>query len=54
MRDNPAESKHRRLVRNHRTGDLDRDLKPNAKIRDELNVSVILWKGSRNGELTFD
>ncbi|KAI9879622.1 MAG: Phosphatidylinositol (PI) 3-kinase [Pleopsidium flavum] len=39
-RDNPAENKHRRLVRNHRTGVLDRDLKPNAKIRDELNVIV--------------
>ncbi|PQE21182.1 phosphatidylinositol 3 protein [Rutstroemia sp. NJR-2017a BVV2] len=36
-RDNPAESKHRRLVRSHRTGILDRDLKPNAKVRDELN-----------------
>lgn len=38
IRDNPAESKHRRLVRSHRTGVLDRDLKPNAKIRDELNT----------------
>ena len=37
-RDNPAESKHRRLVRSHRTGVLDRDLRPNAKIRDELNI----------------
>ncbi len=37
-RDNPAESMHRRLVRSHRTSMLDRDLKPNAKIRDELNV----------------
>lgn len=36
-KDNPAETKHRRLVRSHRTGALDRDLKPNAKIRDELN-----------------
>ena len=36
-KDNPAESKHRRLVRGHRTGVLDRDLKPNAKVRDELN-----------------
>jgi phosphatidylinositol 3-kinase len=37
-RDNPAESKHRRLVRNqHRHGILDKDLKPNAKTRDELN-----------------
>ncbi|EFX03298.1 phosphoinositide 3-kinase [Grosmannia clavigera kw1407] len=38
-RDNPAESKHRRLVRTqHRHGALDKDLKPNAKNRDELNV----------------
>lgn len=36
-RDNPAESKHRRLVRSHRTGVMDRDLKPNPKVRDELN-----------------
>ena len=39
-KDNPAESKHRRLVRSHRTGVVDRDLKPNAKIRDELNTIV--------------
>ena len=38
-RDNPVEAKHRRLVRSHRNGPLDRDLKPNAKIRDELNVT---------------
>lgn len=38
QKDNPAENKHRRLVRSHRTGVLDRDLKPNAKIRDELNT----------------
>lgn len=38
QRDNPAESKHRRLVRSqHRHGVLDKDLKPNAKTRDELN-----------------
>lgn len=37
-KDNPAESKHRRLVRSRRTGVLDKDLKPNAKIRDELNT----------------
>ncbi|KAG0768538.1 hypothetical protein G6F57_004034 [Rhizopus arrhizus] len=36
-RDNPVEAKHRRLVRSHRSGPLDRDLKPNPKIRDELN-----------------
>jgi phosphatidylinositol 3-kinase len=37
-RENPVEAKHRRLVRSHRNGPLDRDLKPNPKIRDELNV----------------
>ncbi|KAK3363487.1 kinase-like domain-containing protein [Lasiosphaeria hispida] len=38
-KDNPAESKHRRLVRSqHRNGILDKDLKPNAKVRDELNL----------------
>ncbi|RUS25298.1 hypothetical protein BC938DRAFT_472360, partial [Jimgerdemannia flammicorona] len=36
-RENPVEAKHRRLVRSHRNGPLDRDLKPNSKIRDELN-----------------
>lgn len=35
---NPCEDKHRRLVRSHRTGVVDRDLKPNSKYRDELNV----------------
>lgn len=39
-RDNPVEAKHRRLVRSHRSGPLDRELKPNAAVRDELNVSV--------------
>ncbi|KAF2721707.1 phosphatidylinositol 3-kinase [Polychaeton citri CBS 116435] len=34
--DNPAESKHRRLIRGQRTS-LDRDLKPNPKMRDFLN-----------------
>ena len=50
-KDNPAESKHRRLVRNHRTGVLDRDLKPNAKIRDELN-GIMLYGPTQelNGE----
>lgn len=38
QRDNPVEAKHRRLVRSHRNGPLDRDLKPNPNIRDELNV----------------
>jgi phosphatidylinositol 3-kinase len=37
-RDNPVEDKHRRLVRSHRSSPYDRELKPNAKIRDELRV----------------
>jgi phosphatidylinositol 3-kinase len=49
--DNPAESKHRRLVRSQRNGIVDRDLKPNAKIRDELNE--ILNYGPTH-ELTSD
>ncbi|KAL2820502.1 kinase-like domain-containing protein [Aspergillus cavernicola] len=35
---NPCEDKHRRLIRSHRTGIMDRDLKPNPKIRDDLNI----------------
>ncbi|KAG0016969.1 Phosphatidylinositol (PI) 3-kinase [Podila clonocystis] len=35
-RENPVEAKHRRLVRSHRNSPLDRELKPNPKIRDEL------------------
>lgn len=37
-KENPVEDKHRRLVRSHRSSPYDRELKPNAKIRDELNV----------------
>lgn len=37
---NPCEDKHRRLIRSHRTGIMDRDLKPNPKIRDDLNIIV--------------
>ncbi|KAF8604233.1 phosphatidylinositol 3-kinase [Ceratobasidium sp. AG-I] len=39
-RENPVEDKHRRLVRGHRGGPLDRELKPDAKIRDELTTIV--------------
>ncbi|KAI9503625.1 Phosphatidylinositol (PI) 3-kinase [Coemansia spiralis] len=37
-RDNPSESKHRRLLRGYRSDILDRELKPNAAIRDQLNT----------------
>ncbi|KAF8968035.1 kinase-like domain-containing protein [Flammula alnicola] len=36
--ENPVEDKHRRLVRSHRSSPYDRELKPNANIRDELAV----------------
>ncbi|KAJ4480107.1 atypical/PIKK/PI3K protein kinase [Lentinula aciculospora] len=39
-RENPVEDKHRRLVRSHRSGPYDRELKPNAKDRD--NIGEIL------------
>jgi hypothetical protein len=41
-RENPVEDKHRRLVRSHRTSPYDRELKPNAKDRDELSVRIHL------------
>ena len=36
-RSNPVVANHRRLVRSHRSGPLDRELKPSAEVRDELN-----------------
>lgn len=40
-RENPVEDKHRRLVRSHRSGPLDRELKPNAHDRDALTVRLM-------------
>ncbi|ODQ63507.1 phosphatidylinositol 3-kinase [Nadsonia fulvescens var. elongata DSM 6958] len=37
FRENLIEAKYRRLIRSHKTGPLDKELKPNAKMRDELN-----------------
>ncbi|KAK6092919.1 Phosphatidylinositol (PI) 3-kinase [Batrachochytrium dendrobatidis] len=37
LNENPIENKHRKLARSHRNGPLDRELKPNAKLRDDLN-----------------
>lgn len=39
-RENPVEIKHRRLLRSNRLGVVDRDLKPNAQMRDALNVRL--------------
>lgn len=41
-RENPIEAKHRLLVRSHRSAALVKDLKPNAKERDELRVNIII------------
>jgi len=38
FRENPVEAKHRKLARSYRNGSLQRDIKPTAKIRDELKV----------------
>ncbi|KAF2498095.1 phosphatidylinositol 3-kinase [Lophium mytilinum] len=38
LKENPVEVKHRRLVRGRNAGLADRDMKPNARIRDELNA----------------
>lgn len=45
--ENLVEAKHRRLVRSHRSGPTDRNLKPNAKIRDELN-SICQYPPTQN------
>lgn len=37
QKENPCETKHRRLVRSDRNAFADSDQKPNAKLRDELN-----------------
>ena len=40
LEENPVESKHHKLTRSVRSGTMSRDLKPNAAIRDQLNVSI--------------
>jgi phosphatidylinositol 3-kinase len=37
FKSNPVEDKHRALMRGHRSALVDRDLKPNARNRDDLN-----------------
>jgi len=44
LQENIVEYKHHKLARSLRSGPTDRDLKPNAATRDQLNVmSVVLW-----------
>lgn len=46
LMDNPIEMKHRKLARSHRTGPLDRELKPNSIIRDMLN-KILSYNSAR-------
>lgn len=47
VRESPIEAKHRRMIRQHRSGPLDREMKPNAAVRDCLNVSFSSYMASR-------
>jgi phosphatidylinositol 3-kinase len=42
-KENPAETKHRRLARTHRLGVVDRDMKPNAGQRETLTVCLVIF-----------
>jgi len=42
LQENIVEYKHHKLARSLRSGPTDRDLKPNAATRDQLNVINIL------------
>jgi phosphatidylinositol 3-kinase len=39
-RENPIETKHRKLLRSQRLGDEGKDLKPGPVDRDRLNVGI--------------
>jgi len=45
-RDNPIETKHRKLLRSQRLGDEGKDLKPGPVDRDRLNVSDLKVSGA--------
>ncbi|KAF9429015.1 Phosphatidylinositol (PI) 3-kinase [Entomortierella beljakovae] len=58
-RENPVEAKHRRLVRSHRNGPLDRELKPNPKNRDELAaltkfLKSVVWSDAAEAKQAVD
>jgi len=42
MQENIVEYKHHKLARSLRSGPTDRDLKPNAATRDQLNVMTMV------------
>ncbi|KAE9389321.1 ARM repeat-containing protein [Gymnopus androsaceus JB14] len=46
-RENPVEDKHRRLVRSHRSGPYDRELKPNAKDMDKIGEIILNYPSSQ-------
>jgi len=41
LQENIVEYKHHKLARSLRSGPSDRDLKPNASNRDQLNASIL-------------
>jgi len=41
LQENIVEYKHHKLARSLRSGPTDRDLKPNAATRDQLNVTTL-------------
>ena len=45
LQENLVESKHHKLARSLRSGPTDRDLKPNAHTRDQLNVGPLCTFG---------
>ncbi|KAE9398432.1 hypothetical protein BT96DRAFT_994923 [Gymnopus androsaceus JB14] len=46
-RENPVDDKHWRLVRSHRSGPYDRELKPNAKDRIKIGVEILNYTPSQ-------
>ena len=42
LQENLVENKHHKLARSLRSGPTDRDLKPNAHTRDQLNVGTVI------------
>lgn len=49
FQENVVESKHHKLVRSLRRGPTDRDMKPDAKTRDQLNVSIYIKNSLSSG-----
>jgi len=51
QRESPVETKHLKLARSHRSYYVERDLKPNPAVRNQLNVGA---RGARAARLCDD